>query len=178
MRRAFFILACLVVVTASASDRKPSKPKCIFSAVVHDTPIAIFISVRPFDPSLHKTTPYTSKENGMDPHPATVDGAEVIGSDGTLPPAGCPQLASLYVTFGKTRVDLPPRQRNRIFLPRVAFASFDQNYGTNIISVSADGKAVLISLGVGDTGWTTSHTFYIGADGTCSDQELHRPDAG
>jgi|GEM_PF-1680463 len=170
--------AVFLKALAFAAEKPASDPQLIFSAVVHGTAIKIYIATQPFDPSLYRTTPYTSKEDGSDWHHATIDGQEVIGTDGLLPKAGRSQLKSLYVMFGKKRVDLDPRLRNCVFNPCMATASFNQRYGGNIVSVSEDGQAVLISLGVGDTGASTTHTFYIGADGTTSDREPDRPNPG
>jgi hypothetical protein len=180
----FLLLKCtilgvllLATVSAGGADQKKQRAHLIFSATVRKIPISIFIADRPFDPSKHRTTPHRIAGTEQEPEmkSATIDGREVIGTDQTLPTEGERQLSEVYVKFGDKRVDVPESLLTHVFLPQLKPATFDQHYADTLVSVSADGKAVLISLHVGDGGGTTTYAIYVGMDGTCTNEEPERP---
>lgn len=151
----------------AAADNTPEGPQQLFSAAVSGKIISVFITDRPFDPALHKITELIVNDSGHSTS-ATIDGRAAIGTDGFAPRAGRPQLAQLYVQFGDKRVDVPERLLTHVFNPSLGPATFDHRRAETLVSVSADGKAVFISLGVGDGGGATTYSLFVGADGTCT----------
>lgn len=93
-----------------------------------------------------------------------------------MPRAGIPQLSQIYVQFGDKRIDVPARLLTHVFIPHRGPAAFDHRYADSLVSVSADGRAVLISLGVGDGGGTGTYSLYVAADGTVTNKEPQRPE--
>jgi hypothetical protein len=151
----------------------------IYESVVAGRVIKVVVSEQPFDPAKHKTTEL--KNHGSEEAPewigATVDGKAVIGTDQTLPPKGLPQLARIVVHFGEHEVEVPPALTSHVFLPHLQAPSIFTLAGADsIISVSADGKCVLIDLGVGDGGGTTTAFFAVSDDGKASSEPPRRPE--
>ena len=163
----------LAALPVWAAEKKPAA-RLLFSATVKNVPIAIFVADRAFDPARHRTTPPRNAGTDDDPkwEPATVDGREVVGA-GELTP-GKRQLAQLAVQFGKRRIEVPGRLLAHVFEPQLTLAKFNEIGMTNTVTVSADGRAVLISLGVGDGEYARTISFYVGADGTCTDEPVPR----
>jgi len=157
-----------------ARDVSARKSHLLYSAFVGGTRIQVFISDKPFFPEKHRTTLKKYDESSAKVLPATVDGRPVRGSDNRLPKTGCSQLATLYVMFGKRRVNVPERLLSNVFHPSLGLAEFDSRYGDTIVSVSADGKSVLISLGVGEGGGVDILTYCIDIGGTCTETEPSR----
>jgi len=175
MRTASFLLFMLLAVkSAIAADKISPASKELFAATVRGVAISIHAAARPFDPSRHKTTDLVVK--GETAICATIDGRNVVGTDQTLPKAGWPQLCRMYVQFGKKRVTVPERLLTHVFMPNLDRAKFDHQYASSVISVSADGRAVIISLGVGDGGGSNTYSLYVGVDGTCTTEEPARPE--
>ena len=169
MRTTLFILCLLAAFSVRAADSKPEGPQQLFSAVVSGKTVSVFIADRPFDPAVHQRTQLIVDESGHSTL-ATIDGRAVIGTDGVAPRAGSRQLAQLYVQFGSKRVDVPDRFLTHVFNPSLGPATFDHRYADTLVSVSADGKAVLISLGAGDGGGATTYSLCVGDDGTCTNK--------
>jgi hypothetical protein len=175
LKKLAFISYLFFGLSAAFGAEKAPKQRLLFSATVRDIPIHIYMTERPFDPANHKITPApVGSEAGSEAK--LVDGRLVVGLDGAIPKAGISHLASLSVLFGERRVDVPEQFIAHIFGPHDD-ASFRDGFADTIVSVSADGKAVIISFGVGDGGGTTFHRgIFVGADGKCSDEELRRPE--
>ena len=174
MRKTPLLLALLLAALPLCGAEPKPAARLLFSATVRKTPIAVFMADRAFDPARHKTTPPRNLGTDEDPkwEAATVDGRAVVGTD--EPKAGKRQLSRLYVQFGKRRIDVPQRLLTHIFLPQINPATFDHRGAINVVSVSADGRAVLIDLGVGDGEYGRTVSFYVGADGACTDEPLPR----
>lgn len=173
VKRSILTLLLLAALPAFGADKKPAAARLFFSATVHGSPVSIFIADRSFDPTRHKTTQLSGE--GSTFKPATIDGRVPVGTDQTLPHAGVRQLSQLYVQFGAKRIDVPERLLTHVFIPHRGPATFDHRYAASLVSVSADGRAVLISLGVGDGGGTGTYSLYVAADGTCTNKEPQRP---
>ena len=174
MRTAAFILTLFGATLAYAAEKTSPASKELFAATIRGTAISVHAAARPFDPSLHKTTDMVVK--GETAISATIDGRSVIGMDQTLPSEGTPQLHRVYVQFGKKRVTVPPELLTHVFFPNLGPANFNHAFGDSMVSVSADGRAVVISLGVGDGGGASTYNLYVGIDGTCTTKEPLRPE--
>ena len=174
MRTTLIIFYLLAAFSLRAADNKPEGPQQLFTAVVGGTTISVFSADRPFDPALHKITQQIVDGSGHNTG-ATIDGRAAIGSDGATPRAGRRQLAQLYVQFGGKRVEVPESLLTHVFNPGIGPATFDHRFAETLVSVSADGKAVFISLGVGDGGGGSTYSIYVGADGTCTNEIPSRP---
>ncbi len=151
----------------------------IYEAVVSKTSIKVVVSEQAFDPSRHKTTEL--KNQGTEENPnwvgATIDGRTVIGTDQTLPPKGLPQVSRIAVYFGDKKVEVPPALTCNVFLPHLSTPGvFTIAMADTIISVSANAKCVLIDLGVGDGGGTSTAFFAISEDGKASTEPPRRPE--
>lgn len=152
----------------------------LYSGAVDGVEVKVVGSSRPFKRSDHRTTELVNAGTQTEPkwRSATVDGAPVVGTDRTIPKDGVPQLASLSVWFGPKRVEVPPRFLNHVFLPhlkpavfsghqviaRAASPRFIAQMGplvSNLVTFSADGEAVFISLGVGTSGSAGSYDFFV-----------------
>ena len=160
----------LAALPVCESGKKPAARR-MFSATVQNVPISVFIADRAFDPARHRTTPPRNAGTDEDPkwEPATVDGRDVVGTD--EPEAGDRQLA---VQFGKRRIDVPQRLIAHVFAPQLSTAKFNEVGMTNTVTISADGRAVLIGLAVGDGEYARTVSICVGADGTCTDELVPR----
>jgi len=180
MRPAILLLPVLLISPAFAGEKWTLQNDVIlYEAVVNKTSIKILASERAFDPSLHKTTGLrnTGSENDPQWHSATVDGKPVVGTDQTLPPKGLPQLSRLTVFFGDKAVNVPRSLMNHVFLPHLENSGrFKADYADTIVSVSSDGKCVIVDLGVGDGGGTSTYAFTIQSDGKVVAGTPQRPE--
>lgn len=151
----------------------------IYEAVVSGTPIKIVASERRFDPSRHTLTDLRNTGTEAEPNwqGATIDGEAVMGMDATLPPKGYPQLDRLTVSFGDQVVQVPRKMLQNVFNPHLSpeSQSFNVDAADSIISVSRDGKAVIIDLCVGDGGGTTNVVYVVGRDGKVKRTLPQRP---
>lgn len=179
MRRNAFIINAIGVITIATRAAAFDYPTdaVIFEGSVGSTPVKITASARPFDRTAHKVTELRNVGTAEkeDWRSATIDGVAVVGTDQTLPRDGLPQLSSLTIWFGTTKVDLPVRQLHHVFLPHLDAATFRGNYVHTLVAFSADAKAVFISLGVGDGGSSGTYDLRVTADGIVSTGPLHRP---
>lgn len=171
-----FILFAAISSVHGQQEWKIETDVVIFEAVVSGTPIKVVISEKAFDPAKHKTTEPNTRGTEDDPIwiPATVDGRPVLGTDSTLPPMGFPQLSSIVVHFGEKKVEVPPSLMSNVFNPHDS-TDFSTEYAHTIISVSSDAKCVLIDLGVGDGGGSTTAFFAVSADGKSTTEHPQRP---
>lgn len=180
MRLRAFIISATAVITIATRAVAFDYPKdaVIYEGSVGTTPVKITASARPFDRTAHKVTDLRSVGTAEkeDWRSATIDGIEVVGTDQTLPRDGLPQLASLTIWFGTTKVDLPVRHLHHVFLPHLDAATFRGNYVHTLVAFSADAKAVFISLGVGDGGGSGTYDLRVTADGAVSNEPLYRPE--
>ena len=180
--RTLIMFAILQVAISNAmadQEWKIRKDVLIYEAVVAGRSIKVVVSEQAFDPGKHKTTEL--KNQGTEATPnwvgATVDGRTVIGTDKTLPPKGLPQVAQIVVHFGDHVVEVPAAITSNVFLPHLdAPGVFSISGADSIISVSADGKCVLIDLGVGDGGGTATAFFAISDDGKATTEPPRRPE--
>lgn len=154
------------------------KDSVIYEGAAGATKVKITASTRPFAREDHRTTELRNAGSGEkhDWRPATVDGKPVIGTDQTLPVDGIPQLSALTVWFGDTEVAVPAEYLNHVFLPHMHPASIQKGFAHTLVAFSADAKAVLLSLGVGDGGGSGSYDLLIFADGTVSTSKVQRPE--
>jgi hypothetical protein len=150
----------------------------IYEGAVGTTKVKITASARPFDRTAHQVTELRNVGTAEkeDWRSATIDGVAVVGTDQTLPKNGLPQLSSLTIWFGTTKVDVPARHLHHVFLPDLDPATFKGNYVHTLVAFSADAGAVFISLGVGDGGGSGTYDLRVTADGTVSTEPLHRPE--
>ena len=178
MKRELLAFLLLATLSVFGAEKELAAARLFYSATVNKTAIAIYIGDRPFDPSRHQTTPL--RNTGTEQNPtwkaATIDGRVVVGTDQTLPEVGRPQLSQLYVQFGDKRIDVPERLLTHVFSPHLDRTIFDHRFAHNVVSISSDGRAVIISLGVGDGGAAASYSIYVGSDGTCTNEEPRRPE--
>jgi hypothetical protein len=150
----------------------------LYEAVVAETSIKVVVSEQGFDPDKHQTRELQNRGTEENPNwiGATVDGRPVLGTDQTLPPKGFPQLARLVVHFGDRQVEVPTSLTSNVFLPHLRDPGvFTLLEADSIVSVSTDAKCVLIDLGVGDGGGTTSAFFAVSADGKSTTEPPRRP---
>jgi hypothetical protein len=177
--RAFLIgVTGLITLSVSAMAFDYPKDTVIYEGAVGTTKVKITGSARPFSRALHKTTELRNAgtEEKQDWRSATVDGKEVVGTDQTLPKDGLPQLSSLTVWFGEQRISVPAEFLHHVFLPRLDPATFAEAYISTIVAFSADGKALYLSLGVGDGGGAGTYDLRIRADGAVSTTPIHSPE--
>ena len=181
MRSLFIPVLLLAAIPNALAEQewKIRKDVLIYEAVVSKTSIKVVVSEQAFDPSKHKTTEL--KDQGTEENPnwvgATVDGRTVIGTDQTLPPKGLPQVGRIVVHFGDKKVEVPSALTCNVFLPHLRTPGvFTIAMADSIISVSADAKCVLIDLGVGDGGGTSSAFFAVSEDGKASSEPPRRPE--
>ena len=174
MKSTLVVTALLLAALPICASGKKPVPRPMFSATVQNVPISIFIADRAFDPARHRTTPPRNLGTDEDPkwEAATVDGRDVVGTD--EPEAGDRQLAQIAVQFGKRRIDVPKRLLAHVFNPDLSTAKFNQIGMTNTVTISADGRAVLIGLAVGDGEYARTISIYVGIDGTCTDEPVPR----
>lgn len=175
----FAILLATIPNTMADQEWKIRKDVLIYEAVVSGRSIKVVVSEQPFDPSKHKTTELKNQGTEGSPHwvGATVDGRTVIGTDQTLPRKGLPQVGRIVVYFGDKKVEVPAALTCNVFLPHLRTPGvFTIAIADSIISVSADAKCVLIDLGVGDGGGTSSAFFAISEDGKASTDPPRRPE--
>lgn len=170
MRTALVFLCLFAVISVRADDQEPESPHRLFSAEVGGKVISVYVTIRPFDPSRHKVTELITDPSSDRFTAATIDGRAVVGTDSTAPGAGTPQLAGVHVLFGKKRVEVPESLLTHVFSPSLGLSTFDHRYADSMVAVSADGKAVLITLGVGDGGGASTYVLYVGEDGTCTNE--------
>ena len=171
----------LAIIPSARAEQewKIRKDVLIYEAVVSGIPIKVVISEQAFDASKHKTTELTNQGTEENPNwiGATIDGRTVIGTDQTLPPKGLPQVGQIVVYFGAKKVEVPPALTCNVFLPHLRTPGvFTIAMADTIISVSADAKCVLIDLGVGDGGGTSTAFFAISEDGKASTEPPRRPE--
>jgi hypothetical protein len=171
---------CIGVYALASSAIAFDYPKdaVIYDGAAGSTKIKITGSARPFSRASHKTKDFqpvgvAGHENGRC---ATVDGQPVVGTDQTLPKDGIPQLAALTVWFGETKVSVPDKHLHHVFLPSLRPATFEREFIDTLVSVSADGKAVYLSLAVGDGGGAGTYGLVIRADGTIISGSIRRPE--
>jgi hypothetical protein len=180
MRLRTFIIRAIGFITVATRAVAFDYPKdaVIYGGSVGSTPVKITASARPFDRTAHTVTELRNvgAAEKEDWRSATIDGVAVVGTDQTLPKDGLPQLSSLTVWFGTTKVDVPTRHLHHVFLPHLDPATFKGNYVHTLIAFSADARAVFISLGVGDGGGSGTYDLRVAADGTVSTEPLHRPE--
>jgi hypothetical protein len=175
----FVLLLAAIPSAVAEQEWKIRKDVLIYEAVVSGRSIKVVISEQAFDPSKHKTTEL--KNQGTEENPnwigATIDGRKVIGTDQTLPPKGLPQVGQIVVYFGDKKVEVPSALTCNVFLPHLDdTGDFTIAMADSIISVSADAKCVLIDLGVGDGGGTSTAFFAISEDGKTSTEPPERPE--
>jgi hypothetical protein len=172
-------LCCLLLPTVLAGEYKIAKDVVIYEATVAETKIKVVASERPYDPARPKTAAMINRsEDGKQPFkPATVDGKEVVGTDSNLPPVDYPQLDRLSVLFGGKEVSVRQDMLHRVFNPDLSekTAVFDPGYAGTIVSVSRDAKCVIVDLGVGDGGGSTTTKFIISIDGKVTTRSPQRP---
>ena len=175
-----FIISAIgaVAIVGRAVAFEYPRDAVIYEGSVGSTPVKITASARPFDRSAHKVTELrkVGTAEKEDWRSATVDGVDVVGTDQTLPKDGLPQLSSLTIWFGTTKVDVPTRHLHHVFLPHLDAATFKESYVHTLIAFSADARAVFISMGVGDGGGSGTYDLRVTADGTVSTEPLHRPE--
>jgi hypothetical protein len=174
-----FVILVAAMTSVSAENWKIRKDVVVYEAVVSHRSIKVVVSEQAFDPSKHKTTEL--KNQGTEEKPnwigATVDGRTVIGTDQTLPPRGLPQVARIVVYFGDKKVEVPQALTSNVFLPHLHRPGvFTVARADSIISVSSDAKCVLIDLGVGDGGGTSTAFFAVSEDGKASTEPPARPE--
>lgn len=178
-----FILCAILLATVSSAmaeqEWKIRKDVLIYEGVVSGKTIKVVVSEQAFDPSKHKTTELRNQGTEENPNwvGATVDGRTVIGTDQTLPPKGLPQVGRIVVHFGDQKVEVPSALTRNVFLPHLHSPGvFTIATADSIISVSADAKCVLIDLGVGDGGGTSTAFFAVSEDGKASTERPRRPE--
>ncbi|GEP45924.1 hypothetical protein BGE01nite_52150 [Brevifollis gellanilyticus] len=149
----------------------------IFEGAAGTTKIKITASTRPFVRAAHKTTELRNAgtQGKQDWRSATVDGKRVIGTDQTLPKDGLPQLSALNIWFGDAKISVPAEHLNHVFLPHMLPATIQKGYAETLVAISADAKAIHLSLGVGDGGGSGTYDLLIESDGTVSASPVRRP---
>jgi len=154
------------------------KDAVLYEGSVGSMKVKVTASARPFSRAAHQTTDLRVVGSGDEEKvfPATVDGESVYGTTATLPEDGVPQLSALTVWFGETKVDVPQRYLDHVFLPWLKPASFSSQVIDTLVAFSADGKAVYISLGVGDGGGASAYDLVVCADGMIRTAPIQRPE--
>jgi hypothetical protein len=152
------------------------KDVILYEGAAGTTKVKITASERPFSKTAHNTTELRNAgtEEKQDWRSATVDGKDVVGTDQTLPADGLPQLSALTVWFSEKKVSVPVEFLHHVFLPHLRPAVFTGDYADTLVAISADGKSLFLSLGVGDGGGASTYDLQIRADGTVSTKSLNR----
>ncbi len=180
MRLRDFIISAIVATISATSCLAfdYAKDVLVYEGSVGATKVKVTASERPFSRAAHKTTDLRNagSEEKPDWMPATVDGKGVVGTDQTLPEDGLPQLFALTVWFGDKKVSVPSEHLNHIFLPHLDGTTFEDGYIDTLVAFSSDGKALYLSLGVGDGGGTSTYDMQIRADGTVTNKPIQRPE--
>ena len=175
-----FITSVTALVTLSTSAMSFDYPKntLIYEGAVGTTKVKITGSARPFARKAHKTTELRNvgTDGKEESKSATVDGRRVVGTDMTLPEDGLPQLSNLTVWFGDIKVSVPDKHLHHVFLPWLQPATFTSETIDTLVAFSADGKAVYLSLAVGDGGGAGTYGWIIRSDGTVSSAPIQRPE--
>jgi len=180
-------LACLLLLFAVPCSGAEGQKKyeirknvVIHESVVAGTKVKVTVSEQPFDPDKHRVSEKSNFGTVENPRrEPTVDLRPVIGNsvetEGSLPPAGCPQLSRVAVHFGDVVVEVPQQLLSNVFFARLhSPGRFSLEYADSIVSVSSDAKCVLISLGVGEGGGQAEAFFAVSKDGQASDQRPTR----
>ncbi|MCB1209554.1 MAG: hypothetical protein KDK97_09520 [Verrucomicrobiales bacterium] len=179
MRLRSFVIGTIGVVAIAVRAVAFDYPKdaVIYDGAVGTTKVKITASAQPFSRAAHKTTELRNAgtKEKQDWKSATVDGKNVVGTDQTLPIDGLPQLSALTVWFGEQRVSIPVEYLHHVFLPRLEPATFTDAYIDTLVAFSADGKALYLSLGVGDGGGAGTYDLRIRADGKVFTTPIQRP---
>lgn len=177
-RAAIFAAAGILLAAGVAMAFDYPKDVVLYEGTVAGQKVAITASARPFSKAAHTTTELRNAGTEAEPdwRPATVEGKAVIGADGMLPKDGWPQLSALTLWFGETKVAVPAEHLHHVFLPHLRPATIEKGYAHTLVTVSADAKAVLLSLGVGDGGGSGTYDLLITADGTVSTATIQRPE--
>jgi hypothetical protein len=148
----------------------------IYAARVKDTRIVVYLAKAPFDPTKHWVVPGRvegRKGNGRAFWPE-VDGHRVKGFSETDTSklknyAHVAWLAVLFVDENNNEklVPAPPELISHIFHPSEKTA-FDMEHRRGVISVSSDGQAVAVDLGLGDGAASGHAEFTFTAAGDCT----------
>ena len=167
-----------LLIAAQTMSFDYPKDSVIYEGAAGETKVKITASTRPFTRADHRTTELRNvgSEEKQNWRSATVDGKQVVGTDQTLPEDGLPQLSALTVWFGDTKVTVPAEYLNHVFLPHTRPAAIQNGFAHTLVAFSADAKAVLLSLGVGDGGCSATYDLLILADGTVSTSTVQRPE--
>jgi hypothetical protein len=180
MRLRTFIIGAIGVVAIAVRAIAFDYPKeaLIYEGAVGTTKVKVTASAQPFSRAAHRTTELRNAgtEEKQDWRSATVDGKKAVGTDETLPKDGFPQLSALTVWFGEQRVAVPVEYLHHVFLPRLKPAAFRDGYIGTLVAFSADGKALYLSLGVGDGGGAGAYDLLIRSDGSVFNTPIQRPE--
>jgi hypothetical protein len=79
---------------------------------------------------------------------------------------GVRYLTRLAVSFDGKVVEAPSKLIAHVFLPNTD-TTFDSGRRTGMVSISSDGNAVVVDLGVGDGAWSGHQAFTFTAQGGC-----------
>lgn len=178
LRRSIVTALGLIATAASSFAFDYAKDAVVYEGAVGTTKVKITASERPFSRAAHKTTELhnAGTEEKPDWKAATIDGKSVVGTDQTLPRDGLPQLSALTVWFGEKKVSVPVEHLSHVLLPHLDGTSFKDGWIDTLVAFSTDGKALHLSLGVGDGGGTGTYDLRIRADGTVTTTPIQRPE--
>lgn len=127
----------------------------LFEGVISGKCIIVEGETGEFDPSKHKIV---SRENSKIPegHYPTIDGYQVRGTDGLIPPKGAEVLAGLRIRIDGTSFPCPESLLTGVFSPHKDAATFEGKWFDNVVIVSADAKSVVVRIALADGGATDS----------------------
>jgi hypothetical protein len=178
LRKLIAIALGFIATATNSFSFDYAKDVVVYEGAVGSTKVKITASERPFSRAVHKTTEIHNAGSEEKPEwkAATIDGKSVVGTDQTLPRDGLPQLAALTVWFGEKKVSVPVEYLNHVLLPHLEAATFKDGWIDTLVVFSSDGKALHLSLGVGDGGGTGTYDLRIRADGTVTTEPIQRPE--
>ena len=170
MKTATSILLALATITIAGEPYKNKTDAVIYEATVNNKKIVVLLSEAPFDPDKHEITPGGVVGKGDDARAywPKVDGHTTAGFGETNAAMmkGLRHLTRLAVSFDGKVVEAPIKLIAHVFLPDTD-TTFDSGRRTGMVSISSDGAAVVVDLGVGDGAWSSHEAFTFTAQGDC-----------
>ncbi|MBK1791528.1 hypothetical protein [Persicirhabdus sediminis] len=161
-------LIALTIQLAPAGEIATIDNQVVFSAVINEEKIIVTMSSAVFDPAAYKTTDYKVDNSGHEPSYVlpTIEGIECIGWDSQLPNKENPRthLSQLTVQFGEKTISAPRELIAHVIMPHADF-SFDGHIMAGGVTLSADGKCVIVEVPAGDGGTASSQCFTFSAAG-------------
>jgi hypothetical protein len=163
MKTQIITLLLSATAFAFAGPEKPEKNVTIYeTALDSETKIAVTMSEAPFVAKQHEVGPVVRGDDEDTRSRLAIDGIPAVGCLETDPKLleGKNHLTRLAVSFNGKIVEAPQKLIAHVFQPS-ADATFDGTRPSGKVSVSSDGKFVVVDLaaGEGTAAWHRAFTF-------------------